>query len=261
MGLLVLTRSDEIAAVAAISIAILIGLARRESVGWQHIAAVLVTIGIVFAAVLAPWTIYNEGRFHHRVLISNGLGNVIGGSYCPGSFYGPLTGSYVTGCVFLRVSQVKGDQSDQDVALRKDAEDYARQNLGRLPVVMLAREGRAFGLYSPFQQNAHEAQFQNAPIAFLRLDTIGLWLLAIPAIAGVFVLRRRKVPVYPLLTFIAVVVLAAGITDGQARYRAAANVPIALLAAVAIDAALSRWWPSGDSSHPDDVVPAGRTGP
>jgi 4-amino-4-deoxy-L-arabinose transferase-like glycosyltransferase len=241
LGLLVLTRTDEVLAAAALTIGIVVGLARPATRSLRRTAAIALTVAAVGAAVIAPWIVYNSGRFDHRVLLSNGLGNVIGGSYCPGSFYGPLTGSYVDGCVYLRLKNTKGDQSVQDLALRHDAWNYARQHLGRLPVVVLAREGRAFGLYAPFQQNDREAAFQNAPLWELRGEVIGLWLLALPAVAGVVALRRRRIPIYPLVTFVAVVVAAAALTDGQARYRAAANVPIVLFAAVGIDAAL-RWW-------------------
>ena len=60
------------------------------------------------------------------------------------------------------------------------------------------------------------------------------WLVSIAAIGGVIVLRRRDIPVYPLLAPIVTAVIGIALTFGSVRYRAPADVSIVLLAAVAI---------------------------
>jgi len=55
------------------------------------------------------------------------------------------------------------------------------------------------------------------------------------------VLRRRRVPVFVLLSFCLVVVAATALTLGQTRIRAPAEVPIVILAAIGIDAAVQRF--------------------
>jgi 4-amino-4-deoxy-L-arabinose transferase-like glycosyltransferase len=241
LGLMVLTRSDEALAVVILVVPIVwVGLRARDRAARRHRMGIAATVLAVVALCCLPWTLYNHGRFHHTVLLSTGMGNIVGGSYCPRTFSGPQLGSFDQACATYRLTGHKGDQSDQDVYLRHAAWEYATSHLGRLPIVVLAREGRAFSLYSAFQENQREATLQNAPLIFFRLDTVGLWVLAIPAVAGAVILRRRRVPIYPLMAFVVVVVLATGLTEGQARYRAAANVPIALFAAVAIDALIGR---------------------
>jgi hypothetical protein len=61
---------------------------------------------------------------------------------------------------------------------------------------------------------------------------------------GAVILRRRRVPVYPLLTYMGIVVLSSMLTIGDLRYRAAAEVPLVLLAAVGLVAV----WPSREGS-------------
>ena len=72
-----------------------------------------------------------------------------------------------------------------------------------------------------------------------RLALFGFWLLVIPAAAGVVVLRRRRIPVYPLLGFFAIVAVTVATTYGETRYRAAVEVPLVLLAAVGLSAGLA----------------------
>ena len=85
------------------------------------------------------------------------------------------------------------------------------------------------------------------------------YALALLSIAGVIVLRKRKVPVYPLVALIAIVFITITIMFGQNRYRASAEPALALLAAVAVDAALRRWWPGAtaptDVPRPEAVAP------
>ena len=61
------------------------------------------------------------------------------------------------------------------------------------------------------------------------------------AIAGAIALRRRRMPLSPLLAVIGTVAITVAITFGSTRYRAPADVAIALLAAVGIDALVKAW--------------------
>jgi hypothetical protein len=61
------------------------------------------------------------------------------------------------------------------------------------------------------------------------------------AIAGAIALRRRRMPLSPLLAVIATVAVTVAITFGSTRYRAPADVAIGLLAAVGIDALVEAW--------------------
>jgi hypothetical protein len=69
------------------------------------------------------------------------------------------------------------------------------------------------------------------------------------------ILRRRGVSLLPLLAFAVTVSIGVAVTYGFTRFRAAAEVPIVVLAAVTADVAVRRF--GGSSSWP--VLFGGRT--
>jgi predicted RND superfamily exporter protein len=64
-------------------------------------------------------------------------------------------------------------------------------------------------------------------------------LLAL-SIVGAVALRRRRVPLTPLLAVLAAVALTVGFVYGTTRFRAPAEVPLVLLGSVGIDATIRR---------------------
>jgi 4-amino-4-deoxy-L-arabinose transferase-like glycosyltransferase len=229
LGLAALTRAEDILLVPLVVIPLAFVVRRVR-------LAVLACA--VAALVLAPWTIYNLTRFSRPVLLTNGLGPTLQVSYCNRTFYGSFTGYWSFPCIST-VPLPRGDESVQSDFFRARAVKYARAHEARLPVVVLARVGRAWALYRPGQQ-----------ITLDRIETRELWasrvglgmyyVLALASVGGVVALRRRRVPVFPLLALVATVTVTVAVTFGQTRYRAAAEVAVVALAAVAIDAVLSR---------------------
>jgi hypothetical protein len=67
-----------------------------------------------------------------------------------------------------------------------------------------------------------------------------LWPLLGLGAVGTVVLRRRRVPLLPLLAPLAVVTVAAAVFYGRLRFRCAAEVPIVVLAAVGVDQLVGR---------------------
>jgi hypothetical protein len=60
------------------------------------------------------------------------------------------------------------------------------------------------------------------------------WLLSIAAVGGVIILRRRRLPVFPLAAPLLTAAIGIALTFGSVRYRTPADASIVLLAAVAI---------------------------
>jgi uncharacterized membrane protein YoaK (UPF0700 family) len=88
------------------------------------------------------------------------------------------------------------------------------------------------------------------------------YALAVGTVAGVVVLRRRRIPVLPLLAPIISVALTVSVTFGETRYRALAEVSLVVLSAVAVDAALRALGRRrAPSSHDGDRPPEERQGP
>src|SRR6185312_10598771 len=74
---------------------------------------------------------------------------------------------------------------------------------------------------------------------------LGLWsyyALLVLSLPAVVVMRRRRVPIYPLLFVLGDVVFSVALTLGQTRYRSPFEVCLALTGAVGADAVVSWMW-------------------
>jgi hypothetical protein len=163
-----------------------------------------------------------------------------------------------------------GDASQRDAELRRETFDYVDDDRDRVPVVLLAREGRTWGLYRPVQQMGFDT-IRGSWRWVIRLGFACYWALAAAAIVGVIVLRRARTMLLPLVAVVVTVTIATAVGFGQTRYRAAAEPVVVLLAAAAIAVALERVssrrrWPQGHgrgaqtgTSPPEEVVDVDRT--
>ena len=237
-GLLTMTRPEALL-LAALLVAPTVLLAARGtpvSLGtrlrWLAVAAVMVV------APIAPWAIYNSLRFEHPVTLTTNLGQTLVAANCPDVFYGPHTGWWSYDCLAVAAENAgPGDASARDLVMRDMARDYVRDQESRLPAVVLAREGRTWGAYQPFYQLELDA-VGGPSLDVARAGLVTYWALGVLAVAGAVVLRRRGSPIFPMVAVAATVAIAAGLTFGQTRYRALAEVPLVVLAAVAVDAAV-----------------------
>jgi hypothetical protein len=124
--------------------------------------------------------------------------------------------------------------------LRDQGLRYARDHAGRLPVVVAARLGRSFELFRPGQQAHEEAFFEGRNLTVERAGVGMYYVLALLAIAGAVVLRRRRGPWLVLLAPVGLVIFVSVISYGFTRFRVGAEPAIVVLAAVALDALVAR---------------------
>lgn len=232
-------------------------------IGWT--AAAVATS----ALVLAPWVSYNAVRFKEPVLLSTNFGGTLVAANCHGTYYGKWTGFKDYGCAHTNFQTVLKehpdfqslDQSQQDPLLRKQAFKYVKSHIKRVPLVAAARVGRILGVYQPFQEVEIDHTLLEQQRKVTQSLYIGFWIVGALAIAGGVVLRRRRVPLWPLLVVPVVVVISVATTFGQLRYRAPAEAALVVLAAVAIDAGLTelrrRRGRSMPDAEPSGEVPVG----
>jgi|Tabmets5t2r1_1033131.scaffolds.fasta_scaffold00065_11 hypothetical protein len=203
----------------------------------------------VAAVVLLPWVIRNTAQFERPVLLTTNLGLTLRAGNCPAAYEGDRLGSFDIDLVRPVAPTAPGDcvwdtglgdESEQDAALRDQALTYMREHAERLPTVVAAREGRTWGLFRPFQQATLERESGNAPLGVYQLAVFAYWALLPFAVAGAIRLRRSVLPLFPLVSFLVAVTIVVGITFGSVRYRAPAEVPIIVLAAVGVDALRGR---------------------
>ncbi len=233
-GALAMIRSEQVAILPLLILPLIVGaraVSGRRRIVWAGVAVVAMLV------VVAPWTIFNLSRFQRPVLLSNGFGGAAAAGNCNLTYYGSEIGYGDLRCVPLFAP---GDQSVQDSEDTHTAIVYAEHHASRVPLVLFAREGRTFGFWNPLQTADFDAAFMGTSVGVVRLGMISYWILLVPAAVGTFILRRRRIAVYPLLAFVATSALAVAPAIGDVRYRAAAEVPLVLLAAVAFSAALDR---------------------
>jgi 4-amino-4-deoxy-L-arabinose transferase-like glycosyltransferase len=194
--------------------------------------------------VIAPWVGYNMVRFKHPVYLSSQIDSLLASANCDAVYFGEATGYFSIPCSAVVDKRhhltIEMDQSEQAIVFRHEALDYIRDHQSRLPIVVAARIGRVLGVYRPSHQLATDEAVEGREIPVARATLFSFYALSLLSIAGGFVLRRRRaVPVFPLLAVLALVVLTVAVTYGTTRFRAPADVVLAVLAAVAVDAGLT----------------------
>ncbi len=202
--------------------------------GWQRrlaLGGVAVATSIV---VVAPWVLFNMNRFERTEYLSTGFGNLLDTSNCPKTYSGDRLGSYYGLC--QPALNRYPEESRSDYYERQRAIRHITGHLDRLPVVLLARVGRTWGLYRPIQviqlDHKEPQEPRELPAAYLGLAMY--YLLCALSVAGVLALRRQHRPLSPLLVPIILVTLVAMATNGQTRYRASAEVSLVVLAAIGV---------------------------
>ncbi|MDQ3147563.1 MAG: glycosyltransferase family 39 protein, partial [Actinomycetota bacterium] len=242
-GLAALSRAELLLAVPLLLVPLLLFTRQvrfPRRVGW------LVAGGAAAAAALSPWVVFNLGRFEEPVVLTHAFGYTIAAANCDATYGGPNIGFKDYGCAHdvAVATQAPGrDPSQRENHVRRETMRYVNDNLDRVPAVVAARLGRIAGVYRTEQDITLDAFFSNRERWVARGIMYGYWAVAPLALIGALVLRRRRVPVFPLASFPAVVLLAVAVTFAQPRYRAPAEAALILLGAVAVDAALRRLTP------------------
>jgi 4-amino-4-deoxy-L-arabinose transferase-like glycosyltransferase len=225
LGLATLTRSEAILLVPLM----LLPLAWR---GGRHARWAGLAAGTAcFAVVIAPWVARNWDVFG-RPLLSTNEGGLVAQTNCDQTYSGPDLGWFAPACA--RVGT--GDEARQTAAQRREGLEYARDHADRLPVVLSVRLLRAWGLYQPFRS----AEEQGRDTRIQKVGIVLFYPLALSAIAGIAVLRRRRGPLIVLVAPLVVASVVAFASYGSVRLRYLAEVPVVVLAAAGAMAAYDR---------------------
>jgi 4-amino-4-deoxy-L-arabinose transferase-like glycosyltransferase len=227
-ALVALSRAELLLLLPLVAVPLVIGagLGRRRAV------VVGGTAFLVAGLVLAPWVGFNLARFERPEFVSTGLGGAVDSGSCDPVTSGPLIG-YWQAC-FSPAARY-ADESVADAAYRNAATNYWRHHLGRLPATVAARVGRLWDVYRPNQDVALAAKIENRGHWASRAAQIGLYLLLPLAVVGLVAMRRRNVPIWPLLSTAVVVTLTAAAFWGGPRFRVPADVAIVVAAGVGVD--------------------------
>lgn len=250
VGAAALTRSEGLLLLGFVVLPLMV-VARGP---WKRRVAQFAVSGLVAVAIVAPWVAYNMSRFDEPVLLASGTGRVLAYGNCDATYYGPKIGYWDQSCAPTAEALV-GDESVIDTAHREKAVAYVSDHLGRAPVVVAARIGRMWGLYRPLEGMRLDIFFERRGQWPSRL-ALAMYAILLPAsIAGLVVMRRRRVTIVPMVGIAAMVTFTAAVSFGVTRYRVPVDVILTILAGVAADAVLRRWWTPDEAAAEDGPAP------
>lgn len=193
-------------------------------------------VAIVTLTIMAPVVAYNMSRFEEPVFISYGDGPTLAGANCGPAYDGHMLGYWDGVCPFLDHAK---EPSVEAARQRRHGIDYMTNHLDRLPIVVLARVGRVWGIYRTIEM-LKEWQLEGKPLLASYFGLAMYVALAILAVYGVALLRRKGVPVFPLLMPMLIVTVMAAAFYGLLRNRVPGEVCLVVLGGIAIDALVSR---------------------
>ncbi|CAN5265635.1 hypothetical protein BH18ACT4_BH18ACT4_14240 [soil metagenome] len=179
------------------------------------------------AVLLAPWVLRNLAVFERPVLVSTNDGTTLGSANCGATYGGDLLGFWNFGCLDFPARE---DESVARDHWRDRGLSYARDHLGRLPVVAAARVGRVWSLYRPLQMVRFDT-IEGRDTRVSKAALAGFYVMVPAAVTGSLALRRRAVPVFPLAAMFVLVTVTAAAFYGITRFRITAEVPLVVLAA------------------------------
>ena len=105
-----------------------------------------------------------------------------------------------------------------------------------MPLVIVARIGRIWNVFRPWQNAVLDGLVEGRGLAQARIALFAFYLYAAAGIVGLVALRRRRHPIWPYLVLVAVVTFTVSISFAVQRYRIPVDAVLPALAAVGIDA-------------------------
>jgi hypothetical protein len=219
----------------------------------------MLLMGVAAAAAMAmvvPWSLRNQRVLGTYAIATVSPSSAVAGSNCDLTYSGRSLGAYDIACVQARDLEGAGEAA-QSAHYRGEAAGYARRHLGRVPVVVAARELRLWGFWDPRDQIDREI-VESRSRSWQRLAWPVRLATVVTGAAGLVLLvqeQRRRAVV--LLAPIAVATVSAALSYGNPRFAAIAQPVLAVGVAFVAD----RWWRQrrvGAGPGPEDT-PVGST--
>ncbi len=199
VALAALTRGEALLLFGALVVPLVWGL---HDIGRGRRLLLVLSCWVVGAALLAPWVVYNLGRFREPVLLTSQTGAVLSAGSCDVAFYGEAVGYYAADCYteYVRKGYTIGhprlvgcdadaaaavdsldpaerqkaavcwpdaehlDESERDQVVGDLARRYISEHRSRLPAVMTLRVLRMFDVYNPELGDEQEPFGQNVKL-------------------------------------------------------------------------------------------------
>ena len=154
---------------------------------------------------------------------------------CAAVYSGPFEGYWSFGCALRTPINPHVDESVQGAEAQTYALHFVRSHENRIVPVEAARLGRAFGFFHPLQQIRLDSTVETRPYHWALLGLGTYYGLLAASVGGLVILRRRRIPIFPLLAVGLTVVFSVAVTFGTTRYRSPFEVSLVLMSAVLLE--------------------------
>jgi len=197
----------------------------------------------VAATVVLPWTWRNERAVGAFTVSTVSPSSALAGSNCEETYAGVGLGSWNVLCVVAVTPSSETGEVEVADAQRSAARRFARSHVGRLPVVLAARQARVWGFWDPrdlARRDGYESRRYGWQLLSRPVDAA----MAVVGTVGLVLLVRRRLPDRRVLVVLApllVVAVSATISYGNPRFNAIAHPMLALGIAVVGEHLLRRW--------------------
>ncbi|MFM8382797.1 MAG: hypothetical protein ACKOA6_12515, partial [Actinomycetota bacterium] len=211
----------------------------------------IVASGIACIVVLAPWSLRNARSFEVFVPLSTNGNELFVYANCEDVYEGKFLGFWLFSCQEeLRAQglEPEGDEAEKSLFWRDIGWDHARENLSDLPRVIVARVGRQWDLFRPWQ-NTEFAPIEGRNKDAARIGLVMYYAMLPAAALGLRNLRRHGRRLLPLVSMAVMVTLTAAYAYGTTRFRVPAEPVLCVLAALGLVPLLQRLrrrWASDD---------------
>jgi 4-amino-4-deoxy-L-arabinose transferase-like glycosyltransferase len=254
IGLAVLTRSEALWFVVLLGIP-LVFMGARE---WDRRLGYGLALLAGVALVVGPWVVRNDIQLGGLTLSTNSGATWVGAythnTFSPGNpEYGSFDDETQFGdaAVLLKLGKPPGHaktwtELSLNNALGTLGRTFARQHLSDLPGVVLAREGRVWGVYSIGTQLTNDSEEGGQVRGFYVAGSFVEWICIPLTLAGAIILggiSRRHLVI--LIAPVLVAVFNAALFFGSTRLRVVAEPSMFLLSSIALVTAVRRirmWW-------------------
>jgi 4-amino-4-deoxy-L-arabinose transferase-like glycosyltransferase len=216
-----------------------LGLLLKE-LDWGRRIKLVVVAGLMGALVVGPWIVFNLTRFEETTTMTSGTGSALSAASCDEVWYGKLIGYYAN-CFQGPWPDPDLDESQRDLVPREQAIEYTKDHIERLPLVVAARVGRLWNVFKPGQTTMLDWWIEGRGRAASWIGLFAYYALWPFAIYGLVVMRRRRVPIFPLIAIALIATFGAAITFGVTRYRAPAEVALVLAASIGAGTLWTNW--------------------
>jgi 4-amino-4-deoxy-L-arabinose transferase-like glycosyltransferase len=182
--------------------------------------------------VVSPWIVRNILTFKDFDPLSTQLGFTLVNANCTPTYYSGSLGYFDNSCS-TGMLLPNGDESVVDMFYRNIAYNFIKAHRQRVPVVILARLGRAWGFYEPFQQvNFNTLEGWPKPMALANLWST--WAILGFLIYGIYTMKKRRVVLLPLVAVLITAALTVMLVGANIRYSAIEEPAIVILGSIGI---------------------------